>query len=170
MIRKIDVHSDFISLARLLNEAFATVAKEFGLTEANCPTHNAFIAGDTLQSQLTENRAFYSYEDGGRPVGFIAIEKSLKEPDTFYIEKVAVHPHYRHRGTGTFLMNFAMEQIAKSGGKRISVGLINNHTRLKNWYYGQGFRAVEIKSFEHLPFDVCLMKKELLKTENQKQV
>ena len=98
MIKRINKHSDFTRLALLLNEAFATVAKEFGLTKENSPTNNAFITGDALQLQLTENRELYCYEEKGKPIGFIAIEQSSKEPDTFYIEKMAVHPDYRHQG------------------------------------------------------------------------
>lgn len=159
MFRKVNEHSDFARLAQLLNEAFATVAKEFGLTKENSPTNNAFITGDVLQSQLTENREFYCYEDKGELIGFIAIEQSSKEPDTFYIEKMAVHPNYRHRGIGRLLMDFATERIAELDGKRISIGLINNNTVLKNWYQAQGFSKFDVKSFEHLPFDVCMMDK-----------
>ena len=159
MIQKIDKHSDFIQLTRLLNESFAAVAAEFGLTKENSPTNNAFITSDVLYSQLSETREFYSYEDKKNFIGFIVIEKSSKELDTFYIEKLAVHPDCRHKGIGLLLMNFATERIAKLGGKRISIGLINDNVILKDWYHAQGFREFEVKSFEHLPFDVCMMEK-----------
>jgi len=90
MIRKVDEHSDFGQLARLLNEAFATIAEEFGLTKENSPTSNAFITADMLQSQLTENREFYYCEDNGNIIGFIAIEESLRESGTFYIENGSI--------------------------------------------------------------------------------
>ena len=161
MIRKIDKHSDFIQLARLLNEAFATIAEEFGLTKENSPTNNAFITSDELYSQLSEAREFYSYEDKEKPIGFVVIEKSSKEPDTFYIEKLAVHPDCRHQGIGLLLMDFATKRISELNGKRISIGLINDNVILKNWYHIQGFREFEVKSFEHLPFDVCMMEKRI---------
>ncbi len=159
MIRKVDLQDDFSELAKLLNESFATVANEFGLTKENSPTNNAFITSDALKTQLTDNREFYVWEDTNKIIGFIAIEKSLGETDTFYIEKLAVIPTYRHSGIGKRLMDFATNRILELGGKRISIGLINSNIVLKNWYTKQGYVEFAIKTFEHLPFDVCMMEK-----------
>ena len=159
MIQKVTNQYDFDTLARVLNESFATVAKEFGLTKENSPTNNAFIAGDDLKSQLIENREFYTYTDNGRIIGFIAIEKSLDTPDTFYIEKLSVIPDYRHFGIGRQLMDFASNRIMELGGKRISIGLINSNIVLKNWYDKLGYVEFSVKTFEHLPFEVCFMEK-----------
>lgn len=161
MIQKVNLQSDFAALAALLNESFATIAKEFGLTKENSPTNNAFITGEQLESQLIDSREFYAYKEKDRLIGFIAIEKSANDPDTFYIEKLAVVPDYRHSGIGLQLINFASERIKKLGGKRISIGLIDSNTILKDWYFKQGYKVVEIKTFNHLPFDVCLMEKNI---------
>ena len=88
MIQQVTKQDDFIALAKLLNEAFSTVAKEFGLTKENSPTNNAFIASNELKAQLTENREFYTYADNDKIVGFITLEKPLTTPETFYIEKL----------------------------------------------------------------------------------
>jgi len=61
MIKQITNQADFIVLAKLLNEAFGTVAHEFGLTKEKAPTNSAFITSDELMAQLTENREFYAY-------------------------------------------------------------------------------------------------------------
>ena len=164
MISQITKQDDFVALSKLLNTAFETVAKEFGLTKQNTPTNNAFITSDDLKAQLTECREFYKYMDNSKPVGFIAIEKSLDTPDTFYIEKLSVIPDYRHLGIGKRLMDFASNRIVELGGKRISIGLINSNIVLKNWYSKLGYVEYSVKTFEHLPFEVCLMKKILTKT------
>lgn len=98
----------------------------------------------------------------GLPVGFIAIERSASAPGTFYIEKVAVRPRYRHAGVGRRLMEFATERIAALGGKRISIGLIDSHSVLKSWYADQGYVQTAVRDFAHLPFKVCLMEKKLI--------
>ena len=159
MIQQVTKQNDFAVLAKLLNESFATVAKEFGLTKENSPTNNAFIASDELKAQLIENREFYTYVNNGKIIGFIAIEKSLSTPDTFYIEKLAVAPGCRHLGIGRRLMDFASNRIVELGGKYISIGLINSNTILKNWYGKQGYVECSVKAFEHLPFEVCIMGK-----------
>ena len=161
MIQKIDRQYDFSKLAKLLNKAFSTVAEEFGLTKENSPTNNAFITGEELKSQLTDNREFYVYKNDAGYTGFIAIEQSLNTPGTFYIEKLAVNPDYRHSGIGQHLMDFASDRIKELGGKRISIGLIDSNTILKKWYSKQGYAVFETKHFEHLPFDVCMMEKEI---------
>jgi len=160
-IKKVSLEDDFQLCSSLLNEAFATVAEGFALTKENCPTNNAFITGDELKAQLTENKEFYCLFEADDIVGFIAIEQSKRDNTLFYIEKVAVHPCYRHRGAGEQLMNFATMRIVELGGKTISIGLINSNLILKKWYLGQGYSETEVKSFSHLPFDVCYMEKSI---------
>ena len=164
MIQQVTNKHDFDALTQFLNESFATVALEFGLTKENCPTNNAFITREALKSQLIENREFYTCIMNGQTVGFIAIEKSLNTPDIFYIEKLAVIPAYRHQGIGRQLMDFATHRIVKLGGKSISIGLINSNSILKNWYIKQGYVVRSVKAFDHLPFEVCFMEKQILKT------
>lgn len=187
MIRPVTLRDDFVPLAELLNQAFAPVAEAFGLTRENSPNHNAFITGSELKAQLTGNREFYLWTEQEQahaqeeakekeekkrariqrsrqelPVGFIAIERSASAPGTFYIEKVAVRPRYRHAGVGRRLMEFATERIAALGGKRISIGLIDSHSVLKSWYADQGYVQTAVRNFAHLPFEVCLMEKKLI--------
>jgi len=162
MIKKVTEKDNFKSLAKLLNDSFITVIDDLGITKDNCPSHNAFIDDVTLKSKLiAANREFYQLEINGSSIGFIAIEKSKSEKDTFYIEKVAVHPDFRHEGLGNQLMDFATKRILDLGGKKISIGLIDTNTELKNWYQNQGYLETGTKIFDHLPFNVCFMDKRL---------
>lgn len=160
-IHKVEIEDNFYVYARLLNEAFSTVAADFGLTQENCPTNNAFITGEDLKSQLTDNKEFYYSVQERQITGFIAIEKSHREDSLFYIEKLAVYPDYRHKGIGKYLMDFALKRIIGLGGTKVSVGLIDSNTVLKEWYGKQGFKETVVKTFSHLPFDVCYMEKSL---------
>jgi ribosomal protein S18 acetylase RimI-like enzyme len=159
MIKKITLQDDFQALAQLLNDSFATVAEEFGLTKENSPSNNAFITPETLKSQLIECREFFYFSENGIAVGFIAIEKSEREETTYYIEKLAALPQYRHKGIGRQLMDFATERIKTFEGKKVSIGLIDSNICLKEWYSRQGFEETGVKKFEHLPFNVCFMDK-----------
>ena len=163
MIQEISLQDNFQILAQLLNDSFGTVANDFGLTIENCPTNSAFITSEDLESQLAENREFYSFNNGAAHIGFIAIERSLWEAGTYYIEKVSVHPDFRHEGIGLQLMRFAENRIEKLGGNRISIALIDSNVILKKWYLKQGFTITTTKIYEHLPFDVCFMEKIITK-------
>lgn len=118
MIKRITDEDDFVSLAKLLNIAFLTVARQFDISKENCPFHNAYITADILKSKLTPIREFYKMLLNDKIIGFIAIEKSETESATYYIEKVAVHPEFRNIGYGQELMNFATKRIIQHGGKK----------------------------------------------------
>jgi ribosomal protein S18 acetylase RimI-like enzyme len=90
-------------------------------------------------------------------VGFVAIEKSDKY--LFFMEKLAVLPEYRHNGYGSRLIGFVVETVKKAGGKKISIGIINENKVLKDWYIQNGFSVSIIKQFPHLPFDVCFLER-----------
>lgn len=158
-IHKVSINDAFQPYTELLNLAFSTVAAEFNLTKQNCPTNNAFITSEELKTQLTEVKEFYCYFLDAIPVGFIAIEKSMRAENLYYIENVAVHPEYRHKNIGKQLMAFASNRIKDMGGSVISIGIIDSNSRLKEWYKQLGFRETSIKQFAHLTFDVCYLDK-----------
>ena len=135
MIQKISLHDDFQVLAQLLNDSFGTVARDFGLTIENCRTNSAFITSEELKSQLAENREFYSFNNSVVSVGFVAIERASGDFGVFYIEKLAVHPDFRHDGIGEKLLRFAESRIEELGGNRISISLIDSNTPLKKMVY-----------------------------------
>lgn len=87
------------------------------------------------------------------------IENSESEKETFYIEKVAIHPDYRHDHKGRQNIEFAENRIHDLGDKRISVGLIDENIQLKDWYQFLGYNETGTIIFDHLPFNVCFMDK-----------
>lgn len=153
--------NDLSAIVQVLNVSYGTVAKDFGFTKDNNPTNNAFINESTLRTQLNKGIDLYAMSLDNKIIGCIAIEKSAKEIDTFYIEKVSIVPESRNQGLGVKLMDFATSKIKGLGGKSISIALIDSNTKLKNWYCSQGFKETETRDFEHLPFRVCFMNKQI---------
>ncbi len=159
---RINPQEDLSATIRVLNAAFGTVAEKFGFTKETNPTNNAFIDASMLREQLDKGICLYAGIVDGEYGGCIAIEKSSSQPDVYYIEKVAVLPQLRNKGYGIELINFATCKIKELGGRSISVSLIDSNTPLKNWYLSQGFTETSTKDFEHLPFRVCFMHKNIL--------
>jgi len=153
---------DLSAAVQVLNVSHGTVAMQFGFTQETNPTNNAFIDEATLRSQLNTGIRLYGLSVENELIGCIAVEESTKEAETFYIEKVSVLPDYRNQGYGVQLMDFATDLIKKEGGKFVSIALIDSHTKLKNWYLSQGFVQTGTKAYEHLPFVVCFMSKQLV--------
>lgn len=139
--------------------AFGTVAVELKLTRENCPTHPSFITISQLSELRIKGLKFFGLFAGDRQVGFVAVEKAS---DTiYYMEKLAVLPEYRHKGYGRELVRFVIDYVRNHGGKKLSIGIIDKQTVLKNWYKEMGFKEIAAKEFEHLPFTVCFLDMEI---------
>jgi GNAT superfamily N-acetyltransferase len=157
MISAIKTERELMISVAVLRKAFDTVAKAFNLTPENCPSNPAFCEMHHLVNMQKRGIELYKLTAHRTQIGFIAIEKSEKEPGIFYIERLAVLPEYRHEGYGRELMDFAVNHIKELGGKRVSIALIDAHRVLKEWYKKQGFRKTGTRDFQHLPFRVCFM-------------
>ena len=162
MIREIAAEGEFRNSVSIIRAAFQTVADDFGITKDNCPTNPAFITLDRLKElEKTNVKCFGLFEDGSQ-IGFIGVEYA--EDDVYYLKRLAVLPAERHKGHGKELVEFICEHAVERGGKIISVGIMDNHGLLKNWYKEIGFSEVGVKSFPHLPFPVCYLEKDLRAT------
>ena len=94
-----------------------------------------------------------------RQIGFVAVEKA--DESLYNIEKLTILQELRHKGYGRNLIEFCFEHIKVSGAKKVSIGIINKHTVLKNYYKEIGFEETSSKEFAHLPFTVCFMEKKI---------
>jgi len=58
-------------------------------------------------------------------------------------------------------VNHALNEAKKFGAHRVEIGMISDQTELKEWYKKFGFSIKSEKRFEHLPFKVTFMSREL---------
>jgi ribosomal protein S18 acetylase RimI-like enzyme len=169
VIREMSADVELSSSASVIRRSFKTVADDFGLTRENCPDHTAFLPTKSLRKQRDHGLKCFGLFFDQTQIGFVGIEKY--DPDTlvrlgpgemrYWLEKLAVLPSYRHLGYGERLVDFAVHHIVENGGTRIGLGMMNEHSALKSWYLGLGFRETELRKFNHLPFVVCFMEKSL---------
>jgi ribosomal protein S18 acetylase RimI-like enzyme len=83
--------------------------------------------------------------------------KACVDAGLYYIERLAVLPELRHQGLGRKLVDFAVEQIRRQGGRTAQIEIVDKNTRLKAWYQALGFKEVEVSEYPNLPFLVCTM-------------
>jgi ribosomal protein S18 acetylase RimI-like enzyme len=159
-IKEITAGDQLENLRGVLQAAFGTVAAEFYLTRENAPSNPAFITLPALKKSLDRGLIMFGLFRRGELIGCIGIEDSKKD-NVFFIERVAVLPEHRHNGFGKKLMDFALETIKERNGRKISIGIIDENTVLKEWYQQQGFSPVAVKRFPHLPFTVAFLEKKL---------
>ena len=141
--------------AAVIRDSFATVAAEFGLTRENCPGNGAFMETGRLRAQREQGRRQYALTSSGVIIGFAELEE--KPGRVYELQKLAVLPQYRHCGYGKMLLDFAKRQAASWGGSKITIGIIEKNTRLKNWYARNGFVHTGTQLFDFLPFVVGYM-------------
>lgn len=147
--------SDLPACIDVIHRSFATVAAEFGLNEQNCPTNGAFIPLTRLQNDYNKGDTMFGLYECGMLVGFMQLSK--KDDGIYALEKLGVLPEHRHNGYGKKLIQFAARKVCEFDGNKISIGIIEQNTQLKNWYAANGFIHTGIKVFGHLPFTVRFM-------------
>lgn len=143
----------------IITKSFRTVAVELGLTRDNCPTHTSFMPFDKLQKQFEEGRLMLCSEENGALAGYCSLRDN--GDGTCELENLAVLPEYRHLGIGRALVAAAECEAIRLGCNRIKIGIIEDNTRLKDWYADIGFLHTGTRKFDHLPFTVGFMEKKI---------
>lgn len=147
--------ADYPLCAAVIREGFLTVAREFGLTEQNCPTNGAFLKDERLLADRGEGALQYGLYEDNTLIGFMELKR--KQGALFTLEKLTVLPAFRHKGCGALLLDFARTEALRLGGEVLSIGIIEENTRLKEWYLLHGFVHTGTHKFPHLPFTVGFM-------------
>ncbi|MBN2181837.1 MAG: GNAT family N-acetyltransferase [Sedimentisphaerales bacterium] len=146
-------------LIALIRDSFRDVAAKFSLTAKSCPKFPAFNAKERIEGDFEKGLKFYILEENGRACGCVALEKA--GPVLCYLGRLAVLPEYRNRGFGKALVSHLFEQAKAMDIRRVEIGIISKHRKLKNWYKKLGFIEKGTRKFDHLPFIVAFMYKEL---------
>lgn len=160
VIRPLCITEDLDRAVTVIRTAFTTPAKQFHITDENCPSHPSF-ADRTSVLEITEKGGviFGAYRNSVM-TGCVAIEPSRERRDTWHLEKLAVPPDNRLTGIGSLLLDHACRAIRAYGGKSISAALIDADGALKSWYKRRRFTETGTRNFDHLPFTVCFMSKD----------
>ena len=108
-----------------------------------------------LYNDYQKGCLMYAIYSNTEIVGFVQLLK--KENGAYELEKLAVLPDYRHNGYGKQLIDFCKDKVKKLGGDKITIGIIEENKRLKNWYILNGFIHTGTKLFHYLPFTVGFM-------------
>ena len=76
---------------------------------------------------------------------------------TYEMNNVSVLPEWRHYGYGKKLLDFCKIKVKELGGSKITIGIVEENTVLKDWYIANGFVYTGTKKFDHLPLTVGFM-------------
>ncbi len=145
----------------LIRISFATVAKEFHITEENAPRYGGFATTEErLLSQYEQKRPMIAYyNEIGKIIGYYSLNKG--ESGECELNNLCVLPEYRHKGIGTELVEDSFHRAKGLCFKKIRIGIIEENTVLKEWYSKQGFIHKDTKKFDFFPFTCGYMEKGL---------
>lgn len=143
----------------MIRLSFSTVAKEFHLTEENCPSNGAFIKTERLISNMKKGNLMYGLYYVAELIGFFELEEKISQ--CYELKKLSVLPRYRHKGYGTILLDYPIKVVGDMQGKVVQIGIMEGNDKLKKWYLDYGFIYKEIMEIPHLPFSVGYLEKKV---------
>ncbi|MRR18431.1 MAG: GNAT family N-acetyltransferase [Deltaproteobacteria bacterium] len=146
---------DIDLLVDMIRSSFQDVARRFGLTPQNSPTHPSNCRPEWILREMNRGVAYYILENEGRPAGCAALEQVNDE--VCYLERLAVLPDLRRRGFGSALVGHVIAQARLLKAFRLQIGIIAEHKELHDWYEKLGFEDLEQKTFPQLVFRVAFM-------------
>lgn len=147
--------SDSLILSQIIKNSNAAVAQQFHINKDNNPKHPSFYTEQWACSDFERGEIYFMYQDGDLPLGCVAFERA--NDSVAYLNRLSVLPDYQRQGIGEVLVKHVLHYATSQGISKISIGIIAEHTVLKNWYLKLGFKESGIKKFDHLPFDVMFM-------------
>jgi N-acetylglutamate synthase-like GNAT family acetyltransferase len=151
---------DIACLATIIRQASRDVAERFGITPENCPRHPSNCTAEWVEAAFEKGIAYYILETNGTPCGCVNLEQVA--PDVCHLGRLAVLPQFRRQGFGEALVNHVCTQAKQLGIKHVEIGIIAENIELSRWYEKLGFCHKNTAVFEHLPFTVTFMGKELV--------
>ena len=157
-IKQIKTQEQLDESLEVIRKSFRTVAEEMNVTREKTPDHPAFYTMERMK-ELYKKAVFWGLYVDGRQVGFVAAEKS--DGGVYYMDRLSILPAYRLQGHGRKLVQHMFDYVRKQGGAKVALGMVDTQKVLKNWYKSFGFVETGTKQFEHLPFLVCFMEKDL---------
>lgn len=147
------------SLADLIRKSFKDIALKFSLNKENCPTHPSNCTVEWIRDDFRKGKRYFILFKSKAPCGCIGLETG--KDGICYLERLSVLPEFRRNGLGKRLMDYFEKRARKEGYQRIELGVIKDCNELVNWYKRIGFKENGCKKFDHLPFEVLFMYKDI---------
>lgn len=151
--------ADAGAVACLVRAAFAEQARRFGLDRDTCPSHPSMTDEAAILRSLERGTRFLVLERDGSLCGCVGVRQPRE--GTCAIEKLAVRPECQGQGLGTALVGDAVRVARADGAHRLTASTIDDNAPLKAWYVQRGFVRVEVAHYDHLPFAVAVLRREL---------
>jgi uncharacterized repeat protein (TIGR04076 family) len=147
--------ADIPVYGEVIRKSFATVANDFGWTQENAPTFTAYRTDEWFASKYSDSYMPFGYECNGEIFGFVSL--SDMGSGVYELNNLAIFPTWRHLGYGKKLLDFCKTKVLELGGSKITIGIVEENTVLKDWYAANDFEHTGTRKFPHQPFTAGFM-------------
>ncbi len=143
-----------------LHSAFGKSAEQFGYTKETYPSSAAYVTLEELTEAKKDGVHMYAAcVDGGTVAGYAQLQKL--GGGVYAFRRFAVLPEYQSLGIGRALVAHCRERAALYGGKKMTLLMIDENKKLKDFYISCGFRVVKTATDDSYPFTYSIMELEL---------
>jgi GNAT superfamily N-acetyltransferase len=149
---------DAATLAETISLAYRDVARRFGITSRNAPTHPSNAESHWILSDLARGTSYLMAVVDKYCAGCVAFKQSGAELEA---QRLAVVPSHRGSHVARLLNEAVLHAARLAGAETIRISIVADHHSLRRWYERMGFRAVEVRAFDHLPFEVQYLELEV---------
>lgn len=139
-----------------LHEAFGESAQRFGYTKETYPSSAAYITLEELiEAKKNGVHTYAAIVEGGKVAGCVQLWK--QGGGVYAFRRFAVLPEYQKLGIGRALVSHCRDRAALYGGKKLTLLMINENQKLKDFYISNGFFVVCTKRDDTYPFEYAIM-------------
>lgn len=158
MIRKVNLDEMQIC-SDVIKESFASVAVKFNITKENASNYVAFsTTPNKLKEQYDSGREMYVYIFDKHIIGFFSLHFYDSECE---LCNLCVLPEYQHKGMGEQLVNFAIQRAVSEKADKLTLSIVEENIKLKEWYSSFGFVHTHTKKYDFFPFTCGYMELKL---------
>ena len=143
-----------------LHAAFGESARTFGYTKETYPSSGAYVTLEELKQAKARGVHMYAAYVDGSVAGYVQLEK-IKD-GIYAFRRFAVLPQYQKLGIGRALVSHCRERAAMYGGKKLTLLMINQNQKLKDFYISNGFTTVRTAKDNSYPFEYSIMELNLI--------
>mgnify|MGYP002571423215 CR=1 FL=1 len=146
---------DIPAFAALISASFAPVSDLYRLTQDMGLTPLTSRLEEGFQK---EERQFGAWA-GDEPQGYFSLD--ARDHGIFEINRLCVRPPAQRQGYGQQLLDRAIAEICRSGGRAAVCAVIGENTPVLHWLTRNGFFEEAVGCLPGMPCSVCILQRNL---------
>lgn len=147
---------DIPVFAALISASFAPVSALYELAQ---DTSLIPLTARLEEGLQTEEEQQFGAWAGDEPQGYFSVE--ARGDEIFEISRLCVRPQAQRQGYGRQLLDHAIAEILRNGGRAAVCAVIEKNTPILRWLMRNGFCREAVGCLPGMPCSVCILQRDL---------